>query len=314
MLKTLVTSLFILFVFQTALPAQYRVKTHESVEIGGLQQWVGAVGQDDSKPLLLFLHGGPGFSSRGYAKTFIRHLKKDFIVAQWDQRGTGITQSWNPAPDPITVAQMHQDTEAVVRYLLQKFNKEKLYLVGFSWGGFLGLHLADQHPELLHAYISVSGITHGHTSERANLKEMLARAQEENNELALSELATVQVPFTHWEQLYLLRKWSGHYASQKAPARPAPRSFFEDWSAQWLDVFVEAAAVNYPERVPELRCPVYFFLAEKDLTVNAGVSQAYAEALRAPHKEVVWFYESTHAIASDEPKKFSQALIKILQP
>jgi proline iminopeptidase len=54
--------------------AQSKVKVHDGVEIGGIQQWIGAKSDDDSKPLLLFLHGGPGFSSRSYSKRFIKYL------------------------------------------------------------------------------------------------------------------------------------------------------------------------------------------------------------------------------------------------
>ena len=96
---------------------------------------IGARGDDDSKPLLLSLHGGPGFSSRPYSKPLIKRLKKDFVVAQWDQRETGYTRAWSPYPDSLTLAQFHTDTEEVVAYLLRRFGKEKLYLVGFSWGG-----------------------------------------------------------------------------------------------------------------------------------------------------------------------------------
>jgi len=161
-----------------SLHAQNPVKTHEGVKIGGVTQWIGAKSKDDSKPLMLFLHGGPGFSSRPYSKKFIKHLKKDFIVAQWDQRATGITAAWGADDDPLTLNLMHSDTKEVVAYLLKKFGKVKLYLVGFSWGGFLGHQFASDHPELLHAYISVSPMIYAEGADNLTLEILRERATE----------------------------------------------------------------------------------------------------------------------------------------
>ena len=111
---------FLLFLFSfNILMAQNSVNTHEAIRIGGIKQWIGAKSNDDSKPLLLFLHGGPGFSSRAYSKKFIKYLKNDFIVAQWDQRGSGITAAWNSPDDSLNLDLMHSDTNEVIDYLLK---------------------------------------------------------------------------------------------------------------------------------------------------------------------------------------------------
>ena len=185
------TLCFIFIAFQ--LTAQHSVKTHEGVEIGGIKQWIGAVGKDDTKPLLLFLHGGPGFSSRAYSRKFIKHLKKDFIVAQWDQRGTGITKAWNASDIPISLELMHSDTKEVVDYLLKKFDKTKLYLVGFSWGGFLGLEYASNYPERVHAYVSVSAMIYGDASDRLTLELLKNKANQNQNKEAMEELNMIHI-------------------------------------------------------------------------------------------------------------------------
>ncbi len=305
-------TIILLLLFSIDLTAQNKVKTHEGVEIGGIRQWIGAKSDDDSKPILLFLHGGPGFSSRAYSKKFIRLLKKDFIVAQWDQRGTGITAAWNPTNDSLSLELMHSDTEEVIDYLLKKFKKKKLYLVGFSWGGYLGLSYANNHPEKLHAYISVSSMIHGDESERLTLEFIRKEAKSANNKEAIEELSQVKIPFESWEQLYFQRKWIAHFSGTKSTNRTYPKKLFEDWSYKWMPIFLAASATNYDETVKELKCPVYFFLAEKDLVANYEVSQQYFNNLMAKDKEIVWFTKSTHEIPSQEPKKFSQELIKLV--
>jgi len=305
--------IFLLFFVSISLQAQNSVKTHEGVKIGGVSQWIGAKSDDSSKPLVLFLHGGPGFSSRPYSKKFIKYLKKDFIVAQWDQRGTGITAAWGADDDPLTLGLMHSDTKEVVDYLLNKFSKDKLYLVGFSWGGFLGHQFANDHPDLLHAYVSVSPLIYGNGSDSLTLEFLKENAKEINNPEALEELSKINIPYNSWEELYLLRKWTATLSGNKASKRQYPESLFRKWSQKWMPIFMEASSVDYTVNVPEISCPIYFFLSEKDLVANYKLTQKYFDTLKADHKEIIWFGQSTHEIPNQEPKKFALELIKIGQ-
>lgn len=299
------------FVFGTLISqAQESIKTHEGIEIGGIKQWIGVKGADDTKPLLLFLHGGPGFSSRNYSKKFIKYLQKDFIVAQWDQRETGITSHWGPYSDSLTVDIFHKDTEEVVSYLLKKFSKQKLFLVGFSWGGFLGLHFANEHPELLHAYISVSSMIHQHESEQMTLDLLKEKASSSADRTAIDEISKISIPFNSWEALYYQRKWTAQFL-QKEKFNPNQKKVFQQWSEKWWPIFIEAAEVNYAETVPAISCPIYFFISNKDFVANYAVAENYFNDLKAKQKQVVWFEQSTHEIPSDEPKKFSEELINI---
>ena len=303
--------LIFLFLGNHYLNAQNSVNTHEGVKIGGIKQWIGAVSDDDSNPVLLFLHGGPGFSSRAYSKKFIRRLRKNFIVVQWDQRGSGITAAWNTSDDTLSLSLMHSDTEEVVNYLLKKFKKDKLYLVGFSWGGFLGHHYANQHPEKLHAYIAVSSLINGDESERLTLESIHQQASEENNMEAISELSKVKIPFNSWEELYYQRKWTAYFSGGPTSKRTYPKKLFEEWASKWMPLFLEASSTDYTESIKTLRCPVYFFISKKDLVANHNISSQYFENLSAEHKTIVWFTESTHEIPSQEPKKFSEEVIKV---
>lgn len=87
----------------TALLAQNSVKTSEAVHIGGIPRWIGAKIKDDSKPLLLFLHGDPSISFLADSRKFVKYLVKDFIVVQWDQRNTGMTANLGSFNDSLTL-------------------------------------------------------------------------------------------------------------------------------------------------------------------------------------------------------------------
>ncbi|MFC2026265.1 alpha/beta fold hydrolase, partial [Chloroflexota bacterium] len=63
----------------------------ETVILGGVEQTVTIRGADTTKPVLLFLHGGPGMPSSPWAAWNNVHadLEQNFVFVHWDQRGAG---------------------------------------------------------------------------------------------------------------------------------------------------------------------------------------------------------------------------------
>lgn len=307
----IISLILLLIAIPGGLHSQKAVKTHESVQINGISQWIGVKGDDDTKPLLLFLHGGPGFSSRNYSKKFIKYLKKDFLIAQWDQRETGITAHWGPYADSLSLELYHQDTEQVVNYLLKRFSKKKIFLVGFSWGGFLGLHFANNHPELLHAYISVSSMIYQNESEQMTLDLLKEAISQSGNQEAIGEISTINVPFSSADELYFQRKWTFHFLNKTKVNYS--NKLVREWGQKWLPLYLQAAQVNYQETVPKILCPIYFFHSNKDYVSNYKVVQNYFNQLGAKEKQIIWFDKSTHEIPNEEPEKFGKELVKILK-
>src|SRR5579883_2700864 len=78
------------------------------VEINGYPQWLLIRGQDVSRPLLLFLHGGPGESNMWLAHYTMQELEQYFVCVNWDQRGTG--RSFKPGHPPETMTRSEEHT------------------------------------------------------------------------------------------------------------------------------------------------------------------------------------------------------------
>ena len=125
----------------------------EKIRLGGIEQIVLIRSKDVSNPILLFLHGGPGSPLMPFAHVSDRELEKEFIVVHWDQRGAGKSYSKNTNPANLTIEHYLSDTHELIRYLCERFGKEKVFLLGHSWGSYLGIMTTHRHPELLHAYI-----------------------------------------------------------------------------------------------------------------------------------------------------------------
>jgi pimeloyl-ACP methyl ester carboxylesterase len=119
------------------------------VTAGGIEQWVQMRGQDRANPVLLCLHGGPGGS--WIPQTMVlAQWEQEFTVVQWDQRGTGKTLEATGASitGSMTVEQMADDGIEVSEFVRNHLHKDKIVLLGFSWGSILGIHMIQKRPDL----------------------------------------------------------------------------------------------------------------------------------------------------------------------
>src|SRR4030095_15960117 len=125
------------------------------VEIGGIEQWITIRGEDKRNPVLLFLHGGPGDATNPWSYATFRPWLQAFTVVQWDQRGAGLTLGKNgpSSASAITIARMTQDGIELTELLRKTLQKEKVILVGHSWGSVLGILMVKARPELFHPFL-----------------------------------------------------------------------------------------------------------------------------------------------------------------
>ena len=104
---------------------------------------------DETKPVLLFLHGGPGVCNRHTVMTVHADLQKDFLVVAWDQRGSGGSYR-GAAVETLTIDRLVDDAHELVLWLCREYGRKKVYLLGGSWGSELGTWLAYRYPCLLY--------------------------------------------------------------------------------------------------------------------------------------------------------------------
>jgi pimeloyl-ACP methyl ester carboxylesterase len=300
--------LFLLISNQTF--CQTPIEKNEIITIGGIKQYIRIKGKDSSKPLLLFLHGGPGSSLMGKAVQFTGKLQEHFVVVQWDQRETGETLRLNKTSEPLRVNLFFNDAHDLIDSLLMRFQRPKLYLAGYSWGTVLGFHIADKYPELLYAYIAISPVINNWKSETIAL-EML---KEKMGNKARRELSQVKIPFENVEQLYYHRKWLFKFDGQKFVSLSLRKSFIRAWGATWFNVWIEACSANLFETLPEIDCPVYFFAGEKDYQTNYSITQEYFDIVEAPKKDLFLFAECGHGLPETDPDEFQDMIIDKVLP
>jgi pimeloyl-ACP methyl ester carboxylesterase len=295
------------FLFFLSLSTFGQISFQESVKIGGIQQWIQIKGTHSESPILLFLHGGPGNSTMSYARKFTAELQKHFIVVQWDQRECGKTLKLNATNQPLTLALVESDVLEMTNFLSTRFSRQKIYLMGHSWGGFLTLQAAAHHPELFVACLAVSPMVNQLESENLSLAWMKEKAVENNNTVAIKELQKIKIPFQDGEQIYYHRNWLAHFSGGKALSK----AYVLSWAAKWLPLFNEASAVNFTLTAPEIRCPIYFFVGRHDYQTHFKLTEGYFKMIKAEKKELFWFTNSGHNLNLTEPKKLQEIVIQL---
>ncbi len=309
----------------------------EAVRIGGINQFVTIRGVDRRNPVLLILHGGPGFPEAPLAWWNTRSLEEYFTVVEWDQRGAGKTYLMN---DPVAIAPTMkpeifiQDAEELVAWLRKDLHKQKVFVLGHSWGSYIGLELARRRPEWLHAYIGTGQATNSPESERRGFAATLAAANAARNAPAIAELEAI-VPYATPGKPILLkdiaveRKWSDYFGgimayrngqSDGIAARLSP-DYSDDEAShvydgnEFSERFLFSAVVSLDlSKVTNLRCPLILLEGRHDLTVNSEVAQEWFEHVNAPEKRFIWFENSAHEVMSEEPGKVLVSLIQYARP
>ncbi|WP_182355016.1 alpha/beta fold hydrolase [Flaviflexus huanghaiensis] len=163
------------------------------VPIGGHEQSIMLRGVSAEAPILLFLEGGPGGTGIGRIRRSGDALEQDFVVAVWDQRGAGKSYDALDPTNTLTPEQMVDDTVEVTRYLLDRFDQEKLYLVGSSWGTILGTLAVQRNPELFHAWIGTGQMVDPFETDQLMYAESLTDARNRNDDAAADALEALGV-------------------------------------------------------------------------------------------------------------------------
>jgi pimeloyl-ACP methyl ester carboxylesterase len=314
------------------------VERLEKVRIGGIDQWVSIRGADRRNPALLHIHGGPGYVSIPMSWWFSRGWEEYFTVVQWDQRAAGKTHLLTD-PAAIVPTLTHErfiaDAEEMAAWVRKELGKDKIFVLGHSWGSFLGLELAKRHPDSLHAYIGVGQLADGAESERRGWRFAMDAAHSEDNAEAVRELEAIApygaagrtIPI---KDIYTQRKWMGFYggamayrrdnAADSGLARLSP-----DYSDEEIRRVWEGNEFATPYLLPELlrinlgatrklKVPLILFEGRHDINVNSAVSAEWFAAVEAPEKHLVWFEHSAHLPMTEEPGKFLVSLVRSARP
>ena len=303
------------------------------IEIGGIRQGFFIRAENPKNPIILFLHGGPGSPELPLLIPYevSERLEKHFTVCYWDQRGAGMSFSNSIDPTTMTVAQMVEDTRQMTEYLQHRFNQEKIYLIGHSWGSYLGVKTIEKYPENYIAYIGIGQVTNQAESEKLAYDYMLQHATEINDKSAaknlkkndknasdfpsIDYLGTVRGPlmnkygigFTHENtpsmigMMKMILFFKGYTLSEKTGYL---RGMMFSLKSLWDNIIED----NLFNSSTTFQVPVYITHGKYDYQVSHTLAREWFEKIEAPQKAFYTFEKSAHGTIMEEPEKFVQII------
>lgn len=302
------------------------------VDINGTRQGMIIQSTDTSHPVLLFLHGGPGMPEFFLNSTHPTGLEQDFTVVWWEQRGAGLSYSPDIPAQSMTLAQLIADTIAVTEYLRERFGQDKIYLLGHSWGSFLGIQVAAAVPELYHAYIGMGQVSYQLKSEVAAHSYMLDQYRARGDAAMVRKLAAAPASMTEGlSPAYLrLRDAAMHglgVGTTRDMTSVITGVFIPVWRCRaytlrekvniwrgiafsrgflWNDFIGTDLAIQ----IHDLDLPVYFFTGLYDYTANHELAKAFFDQINAPVKGFYTFPNSAHSPVFEEPQLARDILLQ----
>lgn len=299
------------------------------VTINGVKQGMFIKSKDETRPVLLFLHGG--MPEYFLSQTYPTGLDDQFIVVWWEQRGSGISYNSNSSPEPITLEQLVADAVAVTNYLRNRFNKNKIYLMAHSGGSFIGIETAAKAPELYYAYIGVSQLSNQLRSEQLAYNYMLRqyKLSGDNGMVQKLENAPVvdDVPDNYLKvrdkAMHHLGIGTMHNMKSVTTGIFIPSLLCKEYTVRekynlWAgkshsgvsSLWTKMLSTNLMIQVPKLKIPTYFFGGVYDYTVSYSLAKEYFEKLQAPVKGFYTFKNSAHSPLFEEPQRVREIMLK----
>jgi len=257
------------------------------------------------------------------AHAFQSGLERDFVVVQWDRRGAGKSFDARLQTPVFSVSQTLEDTWELTRRLRARFAQQRIYLVGHSWGSYLGLLAIRGHPEYYRAFIGTGQLAGTREQIRALRRELLSRAANRSRDPKL--LARLASPNLDVSEDDLFRLGGELHRSRSywpilRTGLVAPEYTLRDALNVKRGADLVAREMKYDVaptplggEIPKVNVPVFFFVGRHDFNTPSQLASEYLERLETPLKGLVWFEHSAHFPFFEEPDLFHREMVQVQQ-
>jgi pimeloyl-ACP methyl ester carboxylesterase len=304
------------------------------VEINGLQQWICMRGEHQNNPMILFLHGGPGSPESAMAsKKYQSKIEESFVMVHWEQRGAGKSYFSDFKDKKLVFTDFVNDAITLTEYLLKQYQREKIYLIGHSFGSLVGIETISRRPELYYAYIGVGQFVNSVDQENISRQFVLEWAQKEGNQQAVQELESIGLaPYRNTkhdifiERQYLMKSngWTGKNYSVNKLVRDAlfcPYYSCTDYLKAYrgamysLDQMLNEDywSIALDQTHLSFSIPVYFICGSQDFNTPTQLVERYYSVISAPTKELVLIEGCGHFVNFEEPDRFNDEVVRLFK-
>lgn len=310
-----------------------------TIPLGGQDHTVLIRAADPDKPVLLYLSGGPGQSDLALSRVLAGGWVNDFVFVDLDQRGNGRSY---PAIDPVssmTLDQAINDVIELTGYLCERFDEQKIYVMGESWGTILGVLAAERRPDLYHAFIGSGQMVNVLETDRRFYDDLVAYADRTGDAALAANLRDAgpppyrDFPWTNsqvlgwYDLLYRPYEVSAGSIERSSAANVGPWGLlgseyaFVD-KANVLRGLVDTFAVLYPQlydvdlrtEAARLEVPVWVLDGAAEIDARRDLAIEWFAALDAPSKQLITYEDAAHSVAFEQADAVQQLLTDTIVP
>jgi pimeloyl-ACP methyl ester carboxylesterase len=311
------------------------------VRIGGVEQWIQLRGEDRANPVLLVLHGGPGWPNATFTLP-LRSWERHFTVVQWDHRGAGKTlrRTGRAGGGKMTFERRVGDAVELIEFLRRYLGADKVVVLAESMGTLTGLPLAKRRPDLLYALVVTDLYVDMARNEARKHQLTLGRlraagntrSDTRGNRRGVAALERIGGDPTRWD----LQAWNLNMAWAFRTNLPTPnldrRLLFPlawtspiytlrdlvalfrgfTWStAQMLD---QLKAYDARRLGTRFEVPLFLFQGKTDVITLTDLATEYFDEVEAPAKGLALIEDAGHFAAFTQPERFLAELVTQVRP
>lgn len=281
-------------------------------------------GADKNNPIIIFVHGGPGFPEIPYVRKYQDILEKKFTVVQYDQRGAGKSYQFFKDYSNLSPELLTDDLIELTKYISVRFGKDKVLLAGHSFGSYIGMLAAAKAPDNYIAYIGIGQVSNFSESESDALDYCIDEASKEGNTDDIEILENIKYRVVNGDT-FVPRKYIEKYGGGSRLTDEygdLRKGYLMNREYNLLDIvrfelgLKKSVAMTddflqkpLTSLVNKLEIPCYFHMGQYDYKTSAKAAKNYYNSITAPEKEFILYLESAHYPQFEEKEKFSEWII-----
>jgi pimeloyl-ACP methyl ester carboxylesterase len=313
-------------------PKTAELASIETVELNGREEAITIRGKEDA-PVILFLAGGPGGSQVQATRMFFDELEEDYTIINWEQPGSGMSYGVIDQSE-LTVDTYIEDGHALTQYLKDRFNQEKIYIIGESWGSYLGIELVKAYPEDYHAIITAGQMVDFVETEIYCYHKAIEVATERNDTDLVETLEALGEPPYYEGNLGLTSgKYLTYLHQYMNTIDDVNRTSYDTFDDLFSPEYSILDSINYlrallftfdtvyrqlyetdlRESLTELEVPIYIMHGRHDINAPLYLAEDYFEQINAPVKEMIIYEHSGHNPWINEPELFQENVARIIE-
>ncbi|QQJ81399.1 alpha/beta fold hydrolase [Staphylococcus pseudintermedius] len=297
--------------------------------LNGHRQGIIIESRGTDKPILLIVHGGPGFPLYSFFRAHHIDLTDRYTVVFWDQRGTGMSYT----RETVEMADLISDSYQLIQFLRYHFQQEQVYLMCHSFGTIIGTHLAHRYPEYIAAYIGMGQLGDVFGNEQCILQHLIFLAHEERNQRAIQQLKAIHLTrdfnkdcqyekarqrytaryhvgfssrgYSVWRMFRVMMQTPYYRLIERINIVRGSLSTFEHLTS-------EMAHTNLNDIAQEIKVPFYVLQGVHDMQTTYEDSKAFFEHVGSAAKRFYAFQDTAHAPFVDEPEKMIEIMHEIV--